>query len=70
MTLRISLLEGVLCFKHARRCRGSKGKSNGRMRKRRLPDCPSIFISAPQWVDLTNAVTSSINAPPNGSISL
>ena len=45
--LRISPLEGVLCFKRLRGCRGSKDKSNGRMWKRWQPGDHSIFIDVP-----------------------
>jgi len=56
----ISPLENVWCFRHARGCKGSKGESNCRMRKRRQPDDRSIFIGTPKWMDPTNVVT-----PPN-----
>ena len=48
---------------------GSKGESNGGMRKGR-PGEPVIFIDdPPQRVDPTNAVTSLLNVPPNGLLS-
>jgi len=66
----IAPLEGVSCFKCARKCKVSRGECNGRMQKKQQPGNASIFIDAPQRADPINAVTSSINAPPNGLVSL
>ena len=49
---------------------GSKGESNGGMRKGRQPGEPVIFIGdPPQRADPTNVVTSQLNAPHNGLFS-
>ena len=69
-TLWISPLKGMMCRRCAGKCRRARAMAIGGMRKRRQPDDPPIFIDTSQWVDPTNAVTSQINVPPNGLISL
>jgi hypothetical protein len=62
---------GCATLQEGKRMQESRGDSNDGMRKRQQPGDHSIFIDAsPQRVDLTIAVTPSVNAPPNGPLPL